>query len=368
MDMIINANGETIRTQAEREIRLLDVIRRFDIPFPAPCGGHGNCGGCLVSIRGAGQVLACRTSVGDVLRMTGGQQEIILDLPDAATAKILTDARGVSLAIDPMIVREDIVLPMPTLADQRPDAERFQDVTGHMLSFETLRKLPRRMREDRGRISCVVRRDTGEVVDLIGKSSTGPYGIALDIGTTTLVAYLYHLGTGQLLGHRAMTNPQGVFGADVISRIGAASGSRRDQSTMKERICTAIRELASALAADAIRRGEDVQIDEIKLYMAAGNTTMLHLLADIDPDAIARAPFIPAFTSGIVLPAMTLGLTPAGGALCALLPSVSAYVGADVVCGILACGMNMDNGKNRLLIDIGTNGEIALAAGNRLIA
>ena len=231
-----------------------------------------------------------------------------------------------------------------------------------------LRKLPRTIREQEGRLSYIVRRDTGEVLDLVKPGATGPYGVALDIGTTTLAAYLFHLGTGKPLGHRAMPNPQRAFGADVISRIGAASASRRDQSMMKERVCSAIHELASALAADAVRKGEDVQLDEISLYMVAGNTTMLHLIADVDPSAIARAPFIPAFTSRILLPSARLGLAQAGGSLCCLLPSVSAYVGADIVCGILACGMETDNGKTRMLIDIGTNGEIALAAGDRLIA
>jgi len=137
---------------------------------------------------------------------------------------------------------------------------------------------------------------------------------------------------------------------------------------MRERIGLAIQELASALAADAVRGGEDVQLDEIHLYVLAGNTTMMHLLVDVAPDSIAKAPFIPVFTDTYILSADRFGLAVRPGALCVLLPSVSAYVGADIVAGILACGMEVENGKNRLLIDIGTNGEIALAAGGRLYA
>ena len=368
MEILIKINGDTIQAQADPDTRLLDVLRRFPIGFPAPCGGHGNCGGCQVALQDAGTVLACRTTVGEASSLAGHPDRLVLVLPDTVIAQIMTDAAGFQVELDPLVAREDVTLPLPALSDQRTDAERFQDVTGHTLTLDALRRLPRRMREHDGALSCIVRRDTSETIDLISKDATGPYGVAVDIGTTTLAAYLFHLGTGKPLGHRSMINPQEAFGADVISRIGAASASRRDQATMRERICFAIRELASALAADAIRKGEDVQLDEIHLYAAAGNTTMLHLLADVDPDAIARSPFIPAFTSMMVLPSSAIGLTTSSRSLCALLPSVSAYVGADIVCGIIACGMETDNGKNRLLIDIGTNGEIALAAGGRLIA
>lgn len=368
MEITIRTDNDTITTQAEPEIRLLDVLRRFPIGFPAPCGGHGNCGGCRVAVRGAGEMLACRTTVADVLAILGDVPEIRLELPETTAAKILTDAAGWSVSLDPLVSRTEVDLPPPSLADQRPDAERFSQTTDWGLSLDAMRKLPRRMRSQGGRLSCIIRHDSNEALDLVSADATGPYGVALDIGTTTLAAYLFHLGTGKPLGHRAMRNPQSAFGADVISRIGAATASRRDQTVMKERICSAVRELTSALAADAIRGGEDVQLDEVHLYVAAGNTTMMHLLADIDPDAIARAPFIPVFTSPWILPAERIGLTDNPGSLCVLLPSVAAYVGADIVCGILACGMEDDNGKCRMLIDIGTNGEIALATGGRLIA
>ncbi|NLN46096.1 MAG: ATP-binding protein [Clostridiaceae bacterium] len=368
MEIWIHTQGEPIHTQAEPGDRLLDVLRRFPISFSAPCGGHGNCGGCRVLIDGVGDRLACRTTVADVMAEIPDTRLIEIRIPEPDAAQILTDAAGLEIALKPLVTREDVALPLPTLQDQRPDAERFLAETGHCVPIELLRKLPFLIRNSGGELSYIVRRDNDEVIDLVERNATGPYGVAVDIGTTTLAAYLFHLGTGRPLGHRAMPNPQSVFGADVISRIGSATASRRNQTTMKERIGLAIQELASALAADAVRGGEDVQLDEIHLYVLAGNTTMLHLLVDVAPDSIAKAPFIPVFTDTYILSADRFGLAVRPGALCVLLPSVSAYVGADIVSGILACGMEVENGKNRLLIDIGTNGEIALAAGGHLYA
>ncbi len=368
MDIRILHNGETIHTHATPDERLLDILRRFPIPFSAPCGGYGNCGGCQVTVEGVGERLACQTTVADVARDGSQTDPIVLRVPEPEVARILTDATGVATDLAPLVAREDVELPPATLADQRPDASRFFAATGHRIPMELLRKLPFLLRERAGALSYIVRRDTGEVIDLVEPGSSGPYGIAVDLGTTTLAAYLYDLSDGRSLGRRAMPNPQAIFGADVISRIDAAMRSRRDQTTMKERACLALRELASALAADAVRAGEDVQLDEIHLYVLAGNTTMMHLLADVPPDSIARSPFTPVFTDTHILPAERFGLAARPGALCVFLPSVSAYVGADIVCGMLACGMDAENGRNRLLIDIGTNGEIALAAGGRLFA
>lgn len=189
-------------------------------------------------------------------------------------------------------------------------------------------------------------------------------GVAVDIGTTTVAAYLYDLKTGGLLATQSEKNPQAVFGADVISRLEKSLAGQRD--ALAEAIRDCIRRLALALCADAGARPE--QVDSAVL---TGNTAMLYLLCGRDPSSITAAPFQQDCFFGFFLSPADLSL-PLGENCRIFLPRcLSAYVGADITTALMAAEFYKDGlvraDHPRLLVDIGTNGEMALAAEGRLL-
>lgn len=175
-------------------------------------------------------------------------------------------------------------------------------------------------------------------------------GIALDIGTTTLAAALVDLSSGETLETVSMLNPQRVLGADVISRIAACGEGKLELLTRL------IREAAAELCGKLLHEGP-----KAAAMTVCGNTTMLHIFCGVDPSPIGVAPYTPVFTDMKVLSGDELGL-PAEKVY--ILPSVSGYIGSDVVCGILALEGSCQG--DWLLADLGTNGELALIRDSKI--
>lgn len=178
------------------------------------------------------------------------------------------------------------------------------------------------------------------------------FGIAVDIGTTTVAYALCDLKSGKILKKHAELNRQASFGADVISRIMSAEAGNG------ELLAEAVR---GQIAETASRFLREFSIPALKKITVCGNTTMLHLLCGEDVSGIGRYPFTPVFTEFRSMPGGELGL-PAGEVQ--LLPSVSAYVGADIVAGAVAAGLDREDA---LLVDIGTNGEMFAGAGGKFV-
>ncbi len=182
-----------------------------------------------------------------------------------------------------------------------------------------------------------------------------PHGVAIDLGTTSLVFYLVNLVTGSLVETRAVLNPQAQYGGDVISRISYASEKEGGLLKLQEVILTSINEQLDHFAEFA-----GITKDEIVKITVSGNTTMLHLLLRVDPLSIALAPFKPSFTDEQIVKGKNLNLHCHAESEIKIMPSISAYVGADIVSG-LASIKPADDRKNYLFMDLGTNGELALA-------
>jgi uncharacterized 2Fe-2S/4Fe-4S cluster protein (DUF4445 family) len=190
----------------------------------------------------------------------------------------------------------------------------------------------------------------GASVDL----SYFPHGVAIDIGTTTLVFYLVNLITGAIIETRAAVNPQTKYGADVISRINYAATTSGGLKTLQKEILDAINfQLAHFIEV------ADLTANELVKITFAGNTTMLHLLLGVDPLPIALAPFTPAFVDEQILKGRDLNLHCHPEAEIKILPSIAAYVGADIVAGIASL-KPLAEYQRFLFMDIGTNGELAL--------
>jgi len=202
--------------------------------------------------------------------------------------------------------------------------------------------------------------DSGVVSAVAQWDGQDAVGVSVDIGTTTIAAALYDLKTGKMLASDAAHNPQSVFGADVISRITRSMAGDADALAQPVRSC--ILKLCVNLAALT-----GVEISEIDILCITGNTAMLYLLCGYDPSDISAAPFEARHLFGTQTTALALGL---GGmrAKVYLTRCISAYVGGDITSAILACGLEQfDTGKNTFLVDVGTNGEMALSVGGRIV-
>ncbi len=188
------------------------------------------------------------------------------------------------------------------------------------------------------------------------KYDEGLYGVAIDIGTTTVVATLVELSTAKELLSLSCLNSQKAYGQDVITRIHYSSEKPDGVKELQEIIVGDLRRLIEQLCIQ-----QKVNSKQIKRVTVGGNTTMIHLLVGVDPISIAKSPYRPAFSGAVRISAEELGLPIDEEALVYCLPAISSFVGGDITAGILACDLSALQEKV-LFIDIGTNGEIALSS------
>jgi uncharacterized 2Fe-2S/4Fe-4S cluster protein (DUF4445 family) len=194
----------------------------------------------------------------------------------------------------------------------------------------------------------------------IKKLSNNPHGIAIDIGTTSIVYYHLNLISGKVLKIRSILNPQAAYGSDIISRINYCQTNEDGLQKLQKTILQAINNELTYFQKNA-----DIRKTDIVKLLIVGNNTMLHLLLSEDPVTIALAPFTPKFTNEQIKTGESLGLNTHPEAEIKTLPSISAYVGADIVSGIAVLKQDSKR-RNFLYVDIGTNGEIALITPNKI--
>ncbi len=329
------------------------------------CNGSGTCGKCRVRVHGQlsepsekerkllgeaalenGYRLACYINV-------CADMDVFLENPQAK-AQITTDGKQIDAGLDPLIVKKLITLEPPDTNDQSSDLERLTAVEQNVsLDLEGIREISAAMRQNDYQITTVSY--NGSIISVEpGDTSGKVYGIAVDIGTTTMVGYLLDLVSGCRAGVYSMQNPQKKFGADVISRIAFTQDSQEMLESMNQTIIDSINDIIGHLT-------ENQHISREDIYAAAfvGNTTMMHFLMKFSAKNIAVSPFIPVSTQMHTFKASQLGIRINGQGVGIVLPSVSAYIGADTVAAVLASGM-YEQDDISLLMDIGTNGEIAL--------
>jgi uncharacterized 2Fe-2S/4Fe-4S cluster protein (DUF4445 family) len=367
--MKIIVNGKTLDVAPGHGETLYELLNGLGYRFHAPCGGGGRCGKCRVTIANAGEPagedanlldaaslekgvrLACATAIFDGM-------EIRFEPAGDRLAHIVTEGSSVQYDFAPPVQAKEVALTPPQLSDQTADLERLSAALGQdalQVPRETLRELPGVLRQNGWKASAVLKGTR-----LLALNPKNLCGVAVDIGTTTLASYLLDLRTGAELAVASALNPQKVFGEDVISRCDHARSGGLDE--LQKLVVTEINRLVARMCAEARVDRRDV------FHMTmAGNTVMMHLLAGIPPENIAQSPFVPAWTRAIDFSAAELGLSVHPSAAVTLLPCIAGYVGADIVADMLAAGMN-ERGETALLIDIGTNGEIALSAGGKLFA
>lgn len=355
-------------------VSLFDAASWNGIAIDSTCGGHGTCKKCRVRIEDGevpvgsldtraftaaeleqGWRLACRAQAECDLKV---EVPPLVTRPKAATVGV-----GRQVILHPVLQKRYVELDEPALHDQRSDLRRLQDAIDDLelrADPGAIRRLPKVLRESDFRVTAVVVDDL--LIDVEpGDTTEALYAIAFDLGTTTVVATLLDIGTGTPLAVRSMLNKQQPFGADVISRI---SATMLDPGAL-ERLRSLAGETLQELAEEVCAQGgiEPAQVYEVAL---AGNATMTALALGVDPEPMGVAPFIMSTRSYPEMPAAELGLTLHPRAQANVFPALGAYVGGDIVAGLLASGMTRDK-RLRLFIDVGTNCEVALGSADGVL-
>ena len=356
---------------------LLKSLQEKGYIINSPCSAMGLCGKCFVKIidghvpvRERDKILLSEDRLQENFRLACGvtvEDNITIILPvqseDIPLKETISGEHFIKT--DSGIKKYFLSLSPPSSQDQRSDTQRTQDKLKTKLSFplSLLRKIPRMLRNNDFKATVTVN-GAVTVLDMEpGDKSEANYGIAIDIGTTTVVVYLLSLITGEEISAKSITNPQTVYGSDVISRINyvhknGESGLRELQGKIINGINSIIQELCW---------NNNILYKNIYKACIAGNPTMIQLFLGIDPSYLDKAPYIPVLRDVISFKAREIGMKINPEAPVQILPAVSAYIGGDITAGIVATGL--ERTKNlKILIDIGTNGEIVLAYKNRMIA
>jgi uncharacterized 2Fe-2S/4Fe-4S cluster protein (DUF4445 family) len=232
--------------------------------------------------------------------------------------------------------------------------------TSKLVSLHVVRKLPTALRAELGKMT--VTKFGSQIIDLEpGDTRALLYGMAFDVGTTSVVASLHDLRTGESLATVAAVNPQAVFGADLMSRIAYAQFDDKKLQVLRGRILALINEFIEKAC-------EQAKVDPAHIYkiVMAGNTCMHHLVLGIDTSHVGLAPYAPVLREPLAVAASELPLKRVPNAQICLLPILAGFVGADTMAGILATRI-YDSQEVRLLVDIGTNGEVVLGSKDRLL-
>jgi uncharacterized 2Fe-2S/4Fe-4S cluster protein (DUF4445 family) len=268
--------------------------------------------------------------------------------------------------IDPNVRKVYLELTEPDLHDQRSDVTRLRDALtaeGHDMSASVpvLRTLPKALREAGFKVTAVL---AGEHLVAVepGDTTEECFGVAFDVGTTTLVGTLMNLRTGMAAAVRSTLNGQAPYGADVISRISHAMNGADSIEELKTAVVSTMNGIL-----DDLYRDSGVSPERTYEAVVVGNVTMLHLLLGIDPTPISMMPFTPAFMDALSVPASEVGLRIHPAGYIQTLPALGAYVGADIVSGVLATNIARED-KMRVFVDVGTNGEIVIGNSRRTLA
>ncbi len=312
LEILTPGGGETLElSAAEVRLSIADLLRRRDVPLNTRCGERGLCDGCLVELL-SGRL---RRQADDAV-VEAGDEPVLLrgceHRPEPHQPACLRLPARSLLAHRPQVV-DEFKLAVPAAHDPL--------------------------------------REPGDA---------RPLGIAIDIGTTTVAVMVVNLEDGQILSRASAFNQQLKYGDNVLTRINRCQTDPASVGVLQDAIC---RGTLQPLVQEALAKAGQTT-DAVACATVAGNTTMLHLFAGVDPSSMGMAPFTPTFLEHRLESGELLGL-PADSTV-HLLPSAAAYIGADLTAGALATGLIYDAGPS-LLVDVGTNGEILFKHGDRLL-
>ncbi|UCH75496.1 MAG: DUF4445 domain-containing protein [Rhodospirillales bacterium] len=359
----------------------LEAAQRAGFEIAATCGGRGRCRSCRIKILegavpppgisdrvqlGHDEVherfrLACQTKV-------IADSAILIAPPKTETGHKILAAKGraAGLSLDCGIDKRHIRAAAPADENERnSDWDAVHTAYGDGLTdtppVEILRRLPALLRGQGG--SLTVTTFNGRVIAIeAGDTAAHRYGMAFDIGTTSIVGSLIDLETGEELAAVGGLNPQAVHGGDLMSRIAYAQFEPKKLQTLRAKVLGAV----NGFVAEACEAA-GIDAAHIHKVVVVGNTVMHHVFLGIDPTHVGLAPYAPAVRDAIELPAAELPLKSVPNAIVCLLPLIAGFVGADTVAAVLATRLD-ESAEIRALVDIGTNGEVVMGSRDKLMA
>lgn len=379
---------------------ILAAARNLGVDLDSVCGGRGICGRCQVihtvgefakhNINSRSQNLSvlgkteqrydekrglrknCRLGCSSTI-----QGDLVIDVPEASQVHkqvVRKRAEVRDIKLDPVTKLFYISVKEPDMHNPAGDLERVYDALQEQwqlsdltCDFRIMSGLQKALRQGKWKITMAVHHrippgNSKEITAVWPGFHDHIYGMAVDVGSTTIAAHLCNLSTGELVASAGLMNPQIRFGEDLMSRVSYVMMNPGGDVEMTEAVREAINVLAGQVAAEA-----QIDLNDILEAVFVGNPVMHHLLLGIDPIELGGAPFALATGSAITRPALEMGLNLQGGARFYTLPCIAGHVGADTAAVILAENPHLSD-EIRLIIDVGTNAEIVLGNKDRLLA
>jgi uncharacterized 2Fe-2S/4Fe-4S cluster protein (DUF4445 family) len=362
---------------------MLDAAAEAGLDIDATCGRRGKCRSCRVKVL-SGKIppatlqdtlqlgheavaerfrLACQT------RLIGDCSVMAVPLRTESGHQILS--AGERSAVSDVVIESGVekhLIKAEAPEDENEHTSDFEKIVEGALealnltpSLDVLRRIPETLREDKKGLTLTT--FLGHIVDIEpGDTTQAKYGMAFDIGTTSIVGSLVDLSTGESMASVGGVNPQAVFGGDLMSRISYAQFDTKKLATLRGRVLTSINDFIKEACEKA-----DVPSSQIYKVVVAGNTCMHHMFLGIDTSYVGLAPYAPVMRKSIVLPARDIPLKQVPNAYICLLPIIAGFVGADTIAAILATRIH-ESDEIRVIADIGTNGEMVMGSKKGLMA
>jgi uncharacterized 2Fe-2S/4Fe-4S cluster protein (DUF4445 family) len=392
---------ENKEVEIESGSTIMNAAEKAGVSVNSLCGGNGACGKCKVQVPGGkahadmesinyltkdevkeGYVLACQTRIFTDMEVTIPPEARLEDEQILMDQPIMTYSQPEKLSVpkiarDPLSFFEPIsqkiylVLEEPSQTDNVSDIDRVirglrkkTDYQNFEASFKCLRGLAETLRTSDWKVTATIARNCNlwRILQIEpGDTSDHNYGLAIDVGTTTVVAQLVHMKTGSVIGVTGSHNLQAHYGADVISRMIYACSIESGLNTLHVSIIENINGLIKTLTEQ-----KGIKMEDITAVVAAGNTTMSHLLLSLIPCSIRLDPYVPTAKIFPQINASEISININSNGIMETLPAVASYVGGDIVAGVISCRI-ADRPEIRVLIDVGTNGEIAIGNNEWLV-
>lgn len=371
---IIFHPGE-IASLVSQGTNLLESASQAGYIIETPCGGAGKCGKCAVRIAsGASEPSATERKLLPADKLAKGYRlacqsyvtrPLVVEIPENLLhkPKLKIQVHGKSTKIKPItrISCQTLELSESSKTGIKSDADILMEMAEcKSIDFLALQLLPRVLRSANYRVTVV---KSGNTIIDIKPASTNQkyYGIAFDIGTTTLVGILLDMTTGEEISIATSINPQTVYGDDIITRVKMCRETPEGLSVLQKSILTAINAMINTLL-----KNSGISEQSVYEVVFAGNSVMQEILAGIDPSPLGETPFTAAFNDTLHVYARDLGLHINKGGRAIIMPQIGGFIGGDIVAGIIATRLDLFK-KPVLFIDIGTNGEMVLSHEGKLI-
>lgn len=374
------------KTASQVDASILDLARDAGVSIESICGGTGKCGKCRIALASGTHLLSPvneneRRNLSDEETETGlrlacqarviSEGDIVVAVPEGSRRghhRLLASGIEPDITLSPAVSKILLKMPPATLADIRADDDRLLD----MLNAEAAvraniapgvhQRMPHALRQKSWETTVTLYMKEELIGIDPGDTTADLLGVAVDVGTTKIVAYLIDLTSGATIGTESQPNPQIPFGEDVMSRITFAARNKDGLERLQKAVIGAVNTLIGRLCSRAGRNTVDI----LEVVMV-GNTAMHHIFFGIPPTHLATAPYAPVVRKSLSVEPNHIGIDMYPFGRVGALPNIAGFVGGDAVAVLMSSGLYKDDDIG-MMIDIGTNTEIIAGSKNRLIS